>query len=192
MNDNLASVLIRKVSRFAFGAQRNVGRIEDLPYITSPAIQFVYQSKATLDGGGFTWADTPSPLTPNRPVHGNFAYYFRSISFSADIAGVDFNANLVETPQFKTFLQGDQNTVIFREPILMVDYLQNFAFRQVWFPSRFDDLVSASFEGSIIQGPNLIGKNSITLTAVISAQEIVDEHFVKVLKDGYPNAVVGE
>lgn len=186
MNDNFAAVLIRKVSKLLYNSQRHVGRIEDLPYITSPAIQFVYQSTASLDAGTYTWADSPSSLTPQRPVHGNFAYYFRTVNFSADVDVNDFTANIVTTPQFKTYLAGDSNTVLFREPVNMVDYLQNFTFKQVWFPSRFDDVVSAAFEGSMIQGPALIGKSSITLTAIISAQEIIDENFVKALKEGYP------
>lgn len=157
----------------------NVPRLEDLPYWTSPPVQFVYESTAPLALGAYTWNDAPSALTPNRPIVDNALYFFRSISLAADTSELDFTANIVTTPQFFTFLRGDAEAPLFREPILMCKFFDQFNYRFVWARGKGSDTLLAAFRGIVVQGPAFVGKLSITLKAIISAQEIVDEHFVK-------------
>lgn len=166
-----------------------VGRIEDLPYYTSPPIQFVYESTANLAVGAYTWNDAPSVLTPNRPILENALYYFRNITLAADIEEQDFTANIATEVQFSTFRVSDSRAILFREPINMNKFYQQFDYRLVWQTHRVDDQLLAAFVGSLVQGPGLIGKNSITLKAVISAQEIGDEQFVKLVREHYPAVV---
>ena len=163
-----------------------VARLEDLPYYTSPPIEFTYQSSAPFAAGKYTWADGQVPLTPNRPIMPNSLYYFRSITLSADIEEVDFTSNIVTTPAFQMYLRGRAKAILFREPVLMVKFLQNFDYRFVWKTQTTIDQLYASFNGVLAQGPGLVGKDPLTLTAVISAQEIVDEGFVKLFKQTYP------
>jgi hypothetical protein len=163
-----------------------VPRLEDLPYYTSPPIQFVYTSPASFAAGKYTWADKPSILTPTRPLMVNSLYYFRSLTMSADIEEVDFTSNIVTTPAFQMYLKSRAKAILFREPVLMVKYLQNYDYRYVWKTQSNDDQLYASFNGVLSQGAGLVGKNPVNLTVVISVQEIVDEGFVRAFKQTYP------
>jgi hypothetical protein len=162
-----------------------VPRIEDLPYISSPPIQFVYTSDAPFALGVYTWADKPSPLTPVRPLMHNVLYYFRSITMSADIEETSYTSNISVMPAFQMYLKSRQQVILFREPILMTNYFQNFDYRFVWMTQHEDDQLYASFNGVLNQDIDLVGITPITLTAVISAQEIVDEGFIAAFKQKY-------
>jgi hypothetical protein len=169
-------------------ADLRVPRIEDMPYWSSPPVQFVYQSTAPLAVGAYAWNDSPSPLTPLRPLVDNAAYYFRSVSLSANISELDFEINLVGSAvvppiQFFTFLTGDANAVLFREPIQMVKYFQNFDYRYLWGRQKGNNQLLCAFRGALLQGPTLIGARSVTLKAIISAQEITDIEFTNRIKN---------
>lgn len=167
-----------------------VARIEDLPYYSSPPIEFTYTT-STPSGdfvaGKYTWADAPKALTPNRPLMVNAVYYFRSITLAADIEEVDFTSNIVTIPTFQMYLKSNNKAILFREPIYMVKFLQNFDYRFAWSTQQVNDVLYASFNGVLAQGPGTVGYTNIKLTAVISAQEIVDEGFVRLFKKTYPN-----
>jgi hypothetical protein len=164
-----------------------IPRIEDLPYWSSPPIQFVYESTANLIAGSYYWNDIPSPMSPVRPLIDNAVYFFRSISLIAEIDEVDFESNITSAPQFYTYTTSDAKTVLFREPIVMNKYYQQFDYRLVWSRAKGDNQLLGGFTGTILQGPTLIGKTSITLKAIISAQEIVDENFNELLRQkSYP------
>jgi len=181
---------ISGVSRLINGIKTlAVPRIEDLPYWTSPPIQFVYESTAPLALGVYTWNDLPTAFTPNRPIRPNFLYYFRNITLSADIEELDFIANIVTPPQYFTFLDSTQQAVLFREPLVMNKFYQQFDYRLVWRTLTDPDTLRAAFTGQLVQGAALIGKASITLKAIISAQEIVDDGYVTHFVEKYPAAV---
>jgi hypothetical protein len=190
-----------------------VPRIEDLPYWTSPPVMFVYQSRTPLVGGMFTWADAPSTLTPDRPILDNAVYYFRSITMVADVSELDYEGSLpqylpasfIVPPEFRMFLASDANTVLFREPIVMTKYFQNFDYRFIWTASRGqnsstvatasspsgDNHLLAGFNGVLLQSAGLLGKTYVTLKAVISAQEIVDEEYtIPLRKSSYPRRTI--
>jgi len=184
---------ISGVSRLINGIKTlAVPRLEDLPYWTSPPIQFVYESTATLALGNYIWNDPPTALVPNRPIRPNFLYYFRNITLSADIEELDFTANIVTSPQFFTFLDSTGRAVLFREPLVMNKFYQQFDYRLVWRTLTDPDTLRAAFVGQLVQGPGLIGKASITLKAIISAQEIVDDGYVKQFVTKYPAAPAPE
>jgi len=164
-----------------------IPRIEDLPYYKSPPVEFVYTSTATLSAGSYTWADTQKPLTPDRPLMANTLYYFRSVTLTGDLDELDYTSNLTTTPKFQMYLRSRQKAILFREPVYMVKFLQNFDFRFAWFTQHTTDQLYASFTGVLTQGPALVGKGTITLTAVVSAQEVVDENFIKLFKSKYPD-----
>lgn len=171
----------------------NVPRIEDLPYWTSPPIQFVYESTAALNLGSYTWNDGPTALTPQRPLLPNAVYYFRHVTLTADVSEFDFSANISTTPAFRVYLKSTGSAMLFREPILMSAFLRNWDYRLTWqtYQSRdsegiTQDRILGGFIGALSQGPGLIGKTSITLKAIISAQEIVDTHFCNLFKAQFP------
>lgn len=165
-----------------------VPRLEDLPYHTSPPIQFVYESTTTLAAASYTWADNPNPLTPVRPVLQNALYFFRNITLAADITDFDFSAaTLTASPiQFFMFRQADAQAVLFREPIIMNKFYEQFDYRLVWTEQQTNDQLLAAFRGTIAQTPALVGKATITLKAIITAQEIVDKNYIELFKRRYP------
>lgn len=165
-----------------------IARLEDLPYWSSPPIQFVYESTATLALGQYVWADVPAVFTPDRPIRDNVLYYFRNLSLIADTAEFDYSSNIVTTPLFYTFRESDDQAVLFREPIQMNKFYDQFVYRFTWITHRADDILYGAFRGVLIQGPGLIGKNSVTLKAIISAQEVVDEQYIDLFKSHYPPA----
>lgn len=164
-----------------------VPRIEDLPYNTSPPVEFVYQSSAAFAGGVYTWADNPTLITPNRPLIENCLYYFRTITLSADIDEADFTSVINTNIRFQMYRKSDKKAIMFREPIYMVKFLENFIYRLVWITRYQDDRLYASFNGVLNQNANLVGKSPITLIAIISAQEIVDDGFIKTFEQKYPD-----
>jgi hypothetical protein len=163
-----------------------IPRIEDLPYNTSPPIEFVYQSTATVSAGLYSWTDVPSSLIPDRPLIVNAVYYFRSITMSATCEEADFTTNITVIPQFNMYLKSRARVILFREPIYMVKYFQNFDYRLAWTTQQVDDQLLAAFSlGTVYQGSGLVGKQTLTLTVVISAQEIVDENFIAQFRKQY-------
>jgi len=165
---------------------RQVPRLEDLPYSSSPPIEFTYTSSAPFASGKYTWNDPPSSLTPNRPVMANCLYYFRSITFIADIQELDYVSDVVTVPKFQMYLRSTGKTILFREPIYMVKYFQNFDYRLTWISQKDEDILYAGFTGVLDQSTNTVGKADISLTTIISAQEIVDQGFIRMFKDMYP------
>ena len=158
-----------------------IPRAEDLPYWTSPPIQFVYESTIALVAGAYVWNDAPSVLTPTRPILQNALYFFRSVSLVADTTEFDFSTNVTVSPSFYMFRISDQNTMLFREPVLMNKFYDQFDFRLFWLTTRVGEQLRAVFVGTLVQGAGLIGKANITLKAIISAQEINDRGFVEAL-----------
>lgn len=169
----------------------NVPRMEDLPYISSPPVQFVYQSTVLLNLGQYIWLDNPSPLTVQRPILNNALYYFRSITLTADTEELDFTANIIDTPAFNMFRVSDASTPLFREGVLMPCFLQQMEYRLNWMSKRGNDALLGTFRGSLIQGPGLLGKAAVTLKAIVTAQEVVDKEFLALfVNHSYPKSGV--
>lgn len=164
-----------------------VPRLEDLPYSSSPPIEFTYISSAPFLSGKYRWADPPSPLTPNRPIMANSLYFFRSMTFIADITELDYVSDIVVIPKFQMYLKSSGKTILFREPIYMVKYFQNFDYRLCWLTQNEKDTLFAGFSGTLDQSAGTVGKDSITLTTIISAQEIVDQGFIRMFRETYPD-----
>ena len=181
--------MIGKIKQLIRGISTlSIPRLEDLPYFNSPPVQFVYEETATLALGNYVWAGGASALTPTRPILDNAMYYFREVTLSADISELDFESALVTNPTFQMFRVSDGNAPLFREAITMVKYYDKMTYRLVWVPGRASDVLSADFVGQLFQTGALLGKGSITLKAVVTAQEIVDDSFIKAVRDyKYPN-----
>ena len=164
-----------------------VPRIEDLPYATSPPVQWVYESTANLAAGQYVWADVPAAMVYNRPVLTNVVYYIRNISLTADITEADFTSNLAVSPTFQLYFSLDPFNVLLREPFLMNKFYDQFDFRYMLLTQKDGNTLFGAFlTGTIRQGANLIGKQNITLKMVLSAQEIADQYFVEAFLKGYP------
>ena len=188
MNDlSVLTRIMRSVRGLSRVQQKHVARAEDLPYSSSPPVQFVYRSTATLSMGNYVWDDLPSAISPARPILANVLYFFRHITLTADVSPLDFDSNVVTPPSFYTYRLSDGgSTVLFREPVIMPTFLHAYDYRLWWKSQQSNDTLRCAFKGQVIQGPSLIGKASITLTAIISAQEVVDKNFIECFTDLYP------
>ena len=167
-----------------------VPRIEDLPYATSPPIQFIFESTATLVFGQYVFngAILASPVP--RPLSSNINYYFRNVTLTADIDENDFMGAIATAPVFQVYRQSDGNTQLFREPLRMNTYFRQFEYRLAWQTQNQGDLLSGSFAGTLTQTAALIGKASITLKAIIAAQEVIDNNFNLAFRQkSYPSGV---
>lgn len=171
---------------------RQIPRIEDLPYWTSPPVQFVYESRAFLAGGIYTWADAPTALTPVRPIRENVIYYFREVSLAADISELDFTGAIITTPQLFMFKESDARHVLFREPLIMNQFFKSMPYRFSWETNQVNDQLFAAFRGVLNQTPALVGKASIVLKVDVFAQEIVDDNFNNSFKTRYPKTAMPE
>lgn len=174
----------------------HVPRAEDLPYMSSPPIQFVYESEATLSLGTYTFSDTPSALVSTRPLLQNALYYFRNVTLTADIPQDAFNKSITAAsgvnsspPSFQTYLQSTARSPMFREALVMNNYYNQFDYRLFWETQREDDQLFAGFTGTLVQVSSLIGVSSVRLKAVIAAQEIISDDFIENFKQGYPKSV---
>ena len=165
-----------------------IPRAEDLPYWTSPPIQFVYQQTAPLGLAQYTWTPTPGQLLFQRPLLHNALYFFRNITLTADVADLDFQSNVTTAtmPRFQMYLQSTGKTILFREDLQMPEFFQQFTYPFWWETARDEDQLFGSFNGILSQGFSLIGKTSVTLTAVISAQEVTDDKYINLFKSHYP------
>lgn len=166
---------------------RRVPRAADIPYWGSPPVQFVYSSTETIVLGKYTFNDDPTAFAVARPILANGLYFFRNISLTADVSELDYTTNL-ETPlKFYFFLKSDSKTSLYREPIQMDKFYNQFDFPFFWRRHTKDDILYGAVRGVIDQGVNLVGKTSVTVKAIISAQEITNERYVAdFVKDGYP------
>ena len=166
----------------------------EIPYFTSPPVQYVYRSTANLVFGAYTWADNPSPLyfpiagsagAVLRRVQSRALYYIRDITVKADIDKNDYPAALsAPIPYLSLHLRSQGRTSLFREPFVVPSFLENFQYRQFVHITQDPEEMLGSFRGALIQTPALIGKASITLTAVLSVQEISDHEYVNRFMQG--------
>jgi hypothetical protein len=167
-----------------------VPRVEDLPYWTSPPIQFVYEQTADLALGLYTFVGAAAPLAINRPLLENCLYYFRNITISADVAEADYLGAISTTPSFQIYKASDNGVQLFREPVRICNYFQQFDYRMVWQTQQSNDVLTGSIAGVLTQTAGLVGKTSITMKVVIAAQEIVDQHYTRLFREqSYPQGV---
>lgn len=172
-----------------------VARIEDMPYSTSQPAQFVYQSTCSIGftssgnagiAGNWIWDDTPSPMNPVRPLGENTLYFIRNITMTADVNQNHFPQSIVTAPRFYLYKESNLAAPILREPVIMPCFLENFDYRLATFTARSEDQLLGAWSGQLLQIADLTGKEEITLTITISAQEIIDENYIKLFKEGFP------
>ena len=183
-------------------------RENELPYSSSPPVQFVYRSTAPLSAGAYQWNDAPSALyfpisgptgATLRKILNTTMYYVRDITMTADIDEMDYtvaispgSASPLCIPYLTLHLDSRGMSSLFREPFLMPKFLQNFGYKHFFEVTQTPDQLRGSFHGTLIQTPALIGKTSITLTAIMSVQEVTDQEYMKAFKIRYSREALRE
>lgn len=172
------------------------GSEADIPYKESPPIQFTYESTGSLTLGEYRWQDSPTLMIPNRALTDNSLIFIRSVTLSADITESDYVQNvptLLDMPALFLYLQSEAGAVKWREPVIMSKFFNEFT-HKFWFrPKQNRDRLQAAFRSingraTLAQGSSLVGKASVTLKAVISAQEITDNNYIRAFENAYPAA----
>lgn len=174
------------------------GRIGDIPYRTSPPLLFVYTESATLSAGSYDWAvGAKNTFTPSRPINANNLYLFNTMDFACDIDQADYQSAISSQMNFSMYIQSDAGAPALREPIPLVKYYNTIPYilnilgtellgeayqnSSGVSPAQgftFNRLLG-DINGTLLQTPTLIGKESITATLVFSVQEITDKNFIK-------------
>lgn len=177
------------------------GRLEDIPYWTSPPLIFTYRQTEALAAGSYTFlAATKAVFTPSRPIRANALYLFKTLDFAFDVAEFDYLGAFTTLPQFSMFLQSDAAAPALREPIPLskyfdtIPYLLNILGEELLeqaYPGQnavtptqgfnFNRLLG-NVAGVVAQTAALMGKASLTATIVLTVQEVVDEHFISEFK----------
>jgi len=174
------------------------GRLNDIPYRTSPPILFVYTETATLAAGAYTWPlGGKSAFTPSRPINANSLYLFQTMDFAVDVDQADYQSAVSTALSFSMYIQSDAGSPALREPIPLVKYFnvlpyilnilgtellgeayQNSSGVSPAQGFTFNRLMG-DVNGIVTQTAALIGKASLTATIVFSVQEITDKNFIK-------------
>lgn len=161
--------------------------IDDIPYWKAPPLQFVFKQTAILDvGAEYEWIIRKARFTPDIKLTEGALYWFRTATFDADVAEDDYQAATVIEPVFHLYLQSESYGPQLRNPIALPGYFSNLTYVSFFQPAvtQGDELIApsnrflASFEGRMQQTANLIGKDSVTLTMILTAQEITDEAYI--------------
>lgn len=174
------------------------GRLNDIPYRTSPPLLFVYTEAASLAAGGYSWPlGGKAAFTPSRPLNANSLYLFKTVDFACDVDQADYQSAISTALSFSMYIQSDAGGPALREPIPLVKYFntlpyilnilgtellgeayQNDSGTSPAQGFTFNRLMG-DVNGVITQTPALLGKASITATLVFSVQEISDRNFIK-------------
>ncbi len=174
------------------------GRLNDIPYRTSPPLLFVYTETATLAAGAYDWpVGGKAAFTPTRPINANSLYLFKTMDFACDIDQADYQSAISTQMSFSMYLQSDAGSPALREPIPLVKYYNTIPYilnilgtellgeayqnSSAVSPAQgysFNRLLG-DVNGTLTQTPTLLGKASITATLVFSVQEITDKNFIK-------------
>lgn len=178
------------------------GRLDDIPYRTSPPVLFVYQQSAPLSGGVYTFpTGIKAPFTPSRPINANSLYIFRTLDFACDIDQADFQSAIInfstDAFYFSMYLQSDGGSPALREPVPLVKYFNIIPYVLNILGSQllgeayqnssgvtpnqgfFFNRLLGGISGILTQTPTLIGKDTITATIVFSVTEITDKNYIK-------------
>ncbi len=173
------------------------GRLNDIPYRTSPPLLFVYSNTAPLVAGMYTYPiGTKGAFTPSRPINPNSLYIFKTMDFAADVAEEDYLGAITTALNFSMYVQSDAGGPALREPIPLVKYLKTIPYvlnilgtemLGQAYPGSAAVTPTQGFEynrllgaigGVLTQTAPLLGKQTLTLTVVFSVQEITDRNFI--------------
>lgn len=175
----------------------HIPRIEDLPYYTSPPMQFTFTQSATLTLGQYPFLPVKATLGNNKNITDNTLLYLKAITFSADIPlltyqeAIKLSTGLTDIPRFSMFLQSEGGGApVFIDPIQLGDYFNDQEYKKLILAKQLPNRISGFFEGTLQQTANLAGINEINLTMNIWVQSITDDDFINALKTRYPAIAV--
>lgn len=178
---------------------RRIARIEDLPYYTSPPLQFTWTQTGTLALGvyPFTLA-AKDRMANNVQLTDNSLIYIRNISFYADVPELDYQQALklaggtVDIPRLSIYMEGNAGVPILRVPIELGNYFREQSYRLLVMPKFTPNFLLAAIEGTLQQHAGLAGFNEVNISVELFCQEIIDDNFIANITREYPALKAGE
>jgi hypothetical protein len=170
-----------------------VARLEDLPYFSSPPIQFTFTQQAVLTLGQYPLSlASKAVMRNNAQLSDNSLIFIRDISFYADIPVLDYQQALqlstgdTDVPRFSLYMGGNSAVPLLRNPIELGDYFREQNYIKLMLPRFTPNSLLGAIEGTIQQTAALAGISKINLTVEIYCQEIVDDGFIAAIQRKYP------
>jgi hypothetical protein len=162
-------------------------RTIDVPVFHTKPVIFTFQQAITVNmAGNYVWPLTRVPFTPNLALSPRTLYLVRTLTFSANIGEADYQGAIVTMPHFNIYVEQSGFIPDFRAPVPLPMYFQNLAYEySVFYRGGSDNLNNTeenfygTFEGTLVQTANLVGKQSVTLTVLLTVQEIEDNDFIR-------------
>lgn len=167
------------------------GRLNDIPYLSSPPLLFTYSQTAAVVAGSYTFTNAKSVFTPSRPIQPNILYMFETMDFAMDIDQGDYFGAIATLPQFSMYLQSDASSPAFREPMQLAKYFNTLPYKLAVMGSELlgvsdqptlqgfqNNRLLGGVNGVLTQTPALLGKLSITAILVFAVQEISEHRFI--------------
>lgn len=171
-----------------------IARIEDLPYYTSPPIQFTLNQAADLTLGTYPFLQlTKTAMGNTNNITDNTLLYVRNISFSCDIPEIDYQqalklaAGTVDIPRFNMFFVSNALSPQMRNPLILQKYMTEQEYRLIMMPKQTPNIIKANVTGVLQQTAALAGVDEINAFIEVFVQEIVDDKFIAALKKDYPS-----
>lgn len=156
-----------------------------VPLTVSPPILFQFRQTANLVGGQYTFSGVPTVMTPDQPVNATAMYWFRTLTMSADVGPEDYSGAIATIPTFAMFLHQDAQGPVFYQPVQLGKFLDNLPYEFCIDPATDPNFFLGKVVGVLNNTPALLGKQSITITVILAAQQIMDDAFNASLKAGY-------
>lgn len=171
-----------------------VTRLLDIPFWTSPPLQFTFSQTAEIEAGQYNFEGAGQEMVGNKNINDNTLILINTMSFSASIPREVYQEALALTtlpntfiPNFNMFLESGRNAPVLRDPVELNDYFVSQVFTQLIDPKVTPNRLSAFFRGTLQQTAALAGISEITLNIQIFCQEITDDNFIQAVKKGYPD-----
>lgn len=172
-----------------------IARIGDIPYTSSPPMQFSLTLSAVLSNGNFEFFDvaggTPlgrSELAGSKNITENSLIVIKDFSFAADIPILDYQQSLVAgtIPNFNLFLTSDAGAPQFKDPIQLPNYMDKQQYILALTPKVSENAFTGFYRGSFPQTAATAGLNTIDFTINFYAVEVVDDNYIAAFKKNYP------
>jgi len=170
-------------------------RVIDIPYWTSPPLQLIFQQAITVSiAGNYVWPVNKQTFTPNIDLNPDNLYLIQGFTFASDTSDDDYKEAITTMPRFQLYLEAEGAGPVLRQPIYLPMHLANYPYVRAVLPAggssnTHENTVAnhfvGSFSGQLIQTPSLVGKPTITLTAILSVQEIGDAEYISAFKSQY-------
>lgn len=147
---------------------------EAMKYSSSPPVLFQFRQTAPLMGGAYEFRIERQVMTPDRPLNAGALYYFHTITASADVHEEDYAGAIAEIPKFSLYTKQNSSGPFLRDAVQLGKYLDNLPYKYAQTSVGDPNSFTGAIGGRLLQTASLIGKQSITITIILAANEVMN------------------